>query len=182
MEKEEFLESIEASNEVFDKLSIVEKRVEVAKDVLTRIHLNMIKPRRGVFFDFSDYYDKINKESINQYECKVCAKGALFAAFVGRVNNFNSIDCYLENEPYCDEGAHDKLTEIFSWEQLALIELAFEGIHYLDKDSIGNEIFLDSEIERNAKDFFRNYPIEKQNERLIAICENIINNNGTFIP
>lgn len=180
--KEEFLKSIEDSNEIFNKLSKAEKRVEIAKDVIARIKLKMIDAENGITVEIENFEDNnlINKEIINSNTCQVCAKGALFTAFVGRVNNFNKFFHELTDNRAKD-SLHKKLNKLFSWKQLALIEVAFEGHQLLNYDDKGSLIILSEKVEDRATANYA-YEFDNNDELLIKICENIIENNGTFKP
>ena len=176
---------IEAENEIFDSLSKAEKRVRIAQDCLERIKLNLISPYTNNFlYPASISVLQMNsnlKESVNSnIQCSACAKGGLFLSYVGRVNNFDS--CKLVGGNDVDDSEHKKLLEIFTLRQLALIEFAFEGNQYLNRywDKSGEnsiEIKFSEKLQINAYNFCRRYDVK---ERLIAICENIIENKGTF--
>lgn len=143
-----------------------------------------------------------------EIQCESCAKGSLFLAFVGRANEFNSSD--LENGNHLDDPQHQKLLELFTARELAYIEFAFEGkqfIEYEQMDSEGNkeEIIFTQEEKTKAQEFYVQYGgehvgnpkddtfdiwenenededcIVETNGRLVAICENIVKNNGEFI-
>jgi hypothetical protein len=142
-------------------------------------------------------------------QCESCAKGSLFLSYVGRANKFENND--LESGNDIDDKQHKKLLEIFGVRELAYIEFAFEGQQYINFefpykliDEEKNPInFTDEEIAkaiefyvdkggqyRGHKNFDNfeaifdenneDYP-EETEERLIAICENIIANGGEFI-
>jgi len=68
-----------------------------------------------------------------------------------------------------------KSTTIF----LSLIELAFEGSQYLDFDNENRRIKFSNDTFKRAIRFLTNFDAT---ERLIKICENIIENKGTFKP
>lgn len=109
--------------------------------------------------------------------CVGCAKGGLFTSFVGRVNNFKRGK--IEDDNDIDGSEHVKLLEIFTARQLALIESAFEGSQYLYSYD-GKSINLKEDEYDRAIQYYDNYSDE--NQRLIAICENIVENKGTFKP
>jgi hypothetical protein len=180
------VEKIKTNNDKFKKLSKEEQIVEIAKDTIERIRLKQLIPETGHFIKSNSYFKIINsnkkqfKTLINSdlKECEVCAKGALFCSYVGRVNKFKieNLDQFNSSE----NKNHEKLLEIFTFEQLDLIEIAFEGKSYLHKCKDG---FL---IEK-AEEFYNKYPdeeydIDNSEERLLTICENLINNKGVFIP
>lgn len=170
------INDIEASNDVFNKATKAEKRVMIAKDCIARINAELLVPNRGSLIKSEAM--NVNKEMLNSVECQVCAKGGLFASYVGRVNNFDertSIVCGW-NSP--KDGLHTKLSEIFTYKQLSLIECAFEGRKYLERDNKGNDIMFGNKTLDKAESYRNSF--ESSDECLIEICENIIRNKGTF--
>jgi len=177
----EFLCKIEETNATFKKSTKAEKRVMIVEDCLKRIQLQMIIPLRQRFLSLDFLKDsedvEVNKEFLNSNRCQVCAKGALFASYVGRTNNFLSGKKDFQNDS--NDKPHIKLSEIFSHKQLSLIEFAFEGEKYLHQNLKGANISFPPSIRTKARDFYIKNGVSE--ERLIAICENIIRNKGTFI-
>jgi hypothetical protein len=194
MKVEALGELIKKNNEAFTKMSNAEKRVEVAKDTLLRIEMKQLDAYTGSIIQYvNTVKDKYGKTSIqdvintdSKFTCQVCAKGAMFMSYVGRVNKMEFCDINTGN--YGQSSVHTKLGEIFSLEQLALIELAFEGEQYLkylddedDFDGTAVENIILSDNDYNQADLFHN-SYGNVDYRLIAICENIIKNEGTFKP
>jgi hypothetical protein len=167
--KNAFLKKIERTNELFNNSSNAEKRVMVAQDCIDRIKAELLEPKKDRIIKLpQNAY--VNKENVNSITCEVCAKGGLLASYVGRVNNYNE-SCYLGT--YEDNVAHKKLLEIFTLKQLAIIEYAFEGKQYIRSVDISSILCSKLDV------FYIVY--ETDEERLIAICENIIRNNGDFV-
>jgi hypothetical protein len=185
-------EKIEKENEAFLNMSKADKIVRIAEDCIVRIQLNQITASKGNVTRFNESFksERDLKNIVNDgVTCSACAKGGLFLSYVGRVNNF----CYgdLQNKNAIRDNEHTKLLEIFSVEQLALIEAAFEGKQYLHEISLKGQV-------RKYRTFFRKHggtydyyqgkldfdeadsTNENSNKRLIAICENIIKNKGVF--
>ncbi len=172
---ETLIKNIEASNEVFNKATKAEKRVMIAQDCIARINVKLLFPNRGSLIKSESL--SVNKETLNSVECQVCAKGGLFASYVGRVNNFDARTSICGwNSPKND--LHRKLSEIFTYKQLSLIEMAFEGRKYLYLDNKGNDISFDNKTYIKAESYRNSF--ESADECLIEICENIIRNKGTF--
>ena len=167
--KDDFLKRIEKTNELFNNSTPEQKRVMIAQDVIDRINVQLLTASKGRII-YLPQYANVNKENVNSLECDVCAKGGLFASYIGRVNNFDE-SCYISNN--LNNPAHEKLLEIFTLEQLAIIEFAFEGMLYIGC------VDVDADLEDKIEEFYFQY--EDANERLIAICENIIKNNGDFV-
>ena len=176
--KESFLKRVEKTNEMFNNATNAEKRVMVAKDCIERIKLKMVTPATSRILSIPYGEVDINRDTINSVECEVCAKGGLLTSFVGRVNNFN-VDYFKIAGNSAKTPVHQKLSEIFTYKQLSLIELAFEGSQYLDFDNKNRRINFSNDTFKRAIRFLTNFDAT---ERLIKICENIIKNKGTFKP
>lgn len=201
----ELAEKIKLENKAFAKASPEEKRVIIAQDCIARIRAKQIIAKRGRFIG---NYDEVlaplkNKSlksvlNVNIPECEVCAKGGLFLSYVGRVNDFKTCRIDLGNSRYNNE--HVKLLELFSLEQLSIIEIAFEGAKFITPTF---ETYLEEQnfkkLLTKAIDFYKKSgglvkpsgnPIDVEYEtieldaekRLIKICKNIIRNKGTFKP
>lgn len=179
---------VEKTNAAFEAASPAEKRVMIAKDVLKRLRSRNLVAESGDIIslntiEFENGLDSF-KDIINlQKGCQVCAKGALLCAYVGRVNKFSVSDTQKWNTASKGENCvHKKLKKLFSMKQLDFIEAAFERSSFLGKIS-RKEIeqaflFYDKYVTINK------YGLEEVNNNLLlkAICNNIIKNNGTFIP
>lgn len=171
----ELSDEIERDNLIFEGLSPAEKRMKVAQDALLRIKFHQLKPRTGAFAQYSGKFwgvpikDILNDE-LEEVVCTVCAKGALFMSYVGRVNKETFTQWGMSNDPTSDE--HKKLREIFDNRQLAAIEYAFEGQQF-----INSVVFSRSERADFENFYFNN---SSDVERLKLICENIIANKGEF--
>jgi hypothetical protein len=182
-------EKIEAENEAFEQMTNAEKRVRIAEDCIERIRLEQITASKGMVVEFGFNKNKSEnlKELLNDgIQCKACAKGGLFLSYVGRVNNFEK--CEIQNDNRENDNEHQKLLEVFDIKQLALIEAAFEGKPYLSVSLRGNTQKYRKFFKKHGGKYDYNdfeYPVSEDaddnNNRLIAICENIIANKGTFV-
>ena len=185
MKFKEYIKEIEASNEVFKKATKAEKRVMIAQDTIERIKSKQLLVQSGEWCNLEydirhDNNDKSFKEVLNSYTttpvCTVCAKGGLFASYIGRVNKVSVFESHIGNGSSEDSILHKKLLELFSFSQIDLIEIAFEGRSYISKCE--NE-----KLVKKAMKFHQDFPLDTTDDDiLIAICENIIENNGTFQP
>jgi hypothetical protein len=166
----------------FDKLSPEEKRVTIAKDVLARVKKSIIKPTQGLFLDWSvDNDDKpslVNKENLNNFVCEACAKGALFASFIGLANDYEETIC---SNNMADNSEHQKLLELFSLEQLALIEAVFEGYFHIEVFDEEYEAKVESKIDYLRRELILKFDGTRDELIVKFICNNIIDNNGTFV-
>ncbi len=169
-------------NTEFNKLTNQQKRIAVAKDALAMVLNGSVRPKRGVWVLTS--LRKQNKfagqqlcDVAGQMKCQVCQLGALFLADVSLRNEY-TVPKYVEDEynqgSLATENNMERLEQYFSKSQIRLIENAFEegeGFfswkHNVDEDD-------------DAIQFGRKYKSAKK--RMIAILENIIRNEGTFVP
>ena len=114
-------------------------------------------------------------------ECELCAIGGMFYSAVMNHNNLKVSDVYSIERLYSDgifiSGLKlvDYLEKFFSRKMLRLIETAFEG-------DVVEDVFSDSDVPEvlAAIAFYNRYDDPK--ETMIAIMENIINNDGEFKP
>ena len=174
-------------NELFKGKSRAEKRVLVAQDVIAQIKAKTLIPSSGDWVYILDKYEPAYEASLREtvlnkeVECNCCALGGLFLSCtlfnnkvkVGDVSPTFGEYGFLDSTIYAEKKFSNGLNTIFSNEQLKLIEVAFEcgcGAFYEDDVKDG---------EKAAK-FGSRYNTEKG--RMIGIMNNIIKNNGTFIP
>ncbi len=186
----------------FKKLSKAEKRVAVAEDVIAQIRLERYIPESGTYVEI-DKTDKVWEKNRKLEEagkplidvdeqpvdvmlaqgmvqCTVCAKGAMFMSHIRKDSNTCTVDSAKEGDD--EQEIENRLTDLFSEEQLDLIESAFESNadHY---DHEGHDDFFDKDgvgIAEKAADFGSKYSDDQK--RLISIMKNIIKNKGTFKP
>ena len=176
---------INRTNKEFKSLPSNEKMVWIAKDVLLRVERENLIPKQGSILEHIQHptskaciflddipEDTSIKEIVNNNACEVCLKGALFCAYIGRVNKMKWKE--MDWATHIESNFHKKLLEITTPLQLDLIETAFEGTSYL-------KIISDSEYNK-AYDFYDKYEYYSHKDRLTAIMENIIENNGVFNP
>lgn len=177
--KQSIKDYIENSNAKFELADAAKKRVIIAKDVIMRLKTENLVAETGILVGLvSDNatFENSLKNFLNAdiESCEVCAKGALFCSLIGRINKFSIKDINSESGNDESNKIHKELKKYFSIEQLDLIEIAFEGDSYLGTQ-------LDDDIIDAAQDFYYEYE-DDSNNRLIAICENIIKNKGEFKP
>ena len=177
-------------NQAFKKASKAQKRVMIAQDVIAQIKAKRYVPESGTFvianwsekIDYKDHSDNIQEAfQKKQIEtCQVCALGGLFMSCTNLNNNTNfeqleqaeDLGEMIDNEGRISNG----MDKFFSVNQLKLIETYFENAQGYFRDY---EVSINiPESHRNA---FHNQYLD-DDERMIAIMENIVNNKGTFIP
>lgn len=160
-------------------------RIELANDIL--IYL-----KEGVFDVISNQYIKFGSQISNREirenvtlkyllkknTCKVCALGAFLAAKALCDNNICVNDLELnhyEDSVFRRWQINSHLLEIFPQDQIDMIELAYEGHQYNRND-------LPALLYQFALKFYADHVDKSPRDRMIAIMENIIKNNGTFKP
>jgi len=181
--------TIEERNDWFAKLPPAKKRVQIAKDVIEQLDLKKFVSSPGTYFnlkDVPDSYDygnhELQKVLNDSGECKVCAKGAIFATKVLNYNNcvINTDDKFYFGTLELKESIlSENLSDIFSKKQLDLIENAFE-CDYTNICSDEDDVHL-SDLVRAR--FMYGYICDDPDstERMRLIMQNIIDNNGTFV-
>lgn len=153
-----------------------QKRVAVAKDVLLQLSESRVKASSGVWFSVYDglTVGKQLQEELTKVDCIVCALGGLF---VGCVNLFNDFTVSRHLKKFGSLDRDDllvKVGKLFSKKQIDLIEVAFERHAYGWNHNLSKK-----ETER-ALSF--NYNNVNADDRMRAIMNNIIKNNGQFVP
>lgn len=188
---------LKKKQKAFSKMSLTEKRIAIAKDVIERIRIGQFFPEQGIFCEMGGLslpsnlnrvglgFDKENKpifitevcDIVNANKtCSVCAKGGLFMSLIGYVDNFKIDDLHYGARSSVDLKNKEMktLSRIFSPKQLSMIETAFEGTTY------SWNLILSDDERRKCGDLYDLY--DEDDSRLIGICENIINNKGVFKP
>jgi hypothetical protein len=161
------------NKESFDKLPANKKRILIARDVLSRINDGKFVPTREHFWSNNPYWnDKSVQDHVNTSKCLVCAKGCIFLSWVGNFNNFEWNDIKLCHYDVANSKYPLELLEVFDRETLDNIESAFEGMTFY--------YHYNRDYTRDYADAFKEYGDVGSDERLIAIMNHIIDNNGEF--
>lgn len=169
-------------------------KVEIAKEVINNIKSNAIKATPNYFWDDFSHrlYFPVNNDEFElknfleefKMPCATCAVGALFISAVLKYN-----DLKVSKEQLSDTFWSKKLllhvSKFFEKIQIVSIEIAFEGKHsyfYTRQNEIVE--FAGEEIDKKAiqklLEFYSKY--ENTKDRMIGIMDNIIANNGDFVP
>lgn len=173
------------------------QRVAIAKDTLEQIKQKFYRPMKDTYLelDFSDNTNEMRGEQVpvkldelfrklkeERSKCEVCGIGACFVSLVNLgdevitkkafesevVEDMDSVD---------DDFMRKKLRKVFTSNQLALIECAFEkDFTFDDKSKAG----VPRKKREAASEFGEAY--YDHTDRLVAIMKNIIKNDGTFKP
>lgn len=181
------METIKDRNEKFKKMTLSEKRIAIAKDVIENIESKKFVAKRGTYF-VAKTKEGVETNNVQLQElilcgdveqCTVCGIGAIFASKVCVSNDFkvNKKSLDVGYIVLYDTDMISQLNEIFNEYELRYIEIAFEGI--LDM-SIDNDVYFSEKETIKAMNFYETYP--DQTNRLIAIMKNIIKNDGVFTP
>ncbi len=163
-------------------------RIEIARDVLKHIKAKNITVKSGNYFipvvkNNARYEDKQLQEVLPKLkECRVCALGGMFYAFVDKYNNFEISSLGVEYSSQYRDSKIRELLDMFSKDQLYLIECAFEETDISDNCRYRSQ-YKASEY-HIAKAFRKANGIEghEHDKALILIMKNIIRNKGTFKP
>lgn len=154
--------------------------VEIAKDVILQLRRKKLYSHRGNYiqvyenfdhhFEPTDDFRVVFNEGKIKY-CNVCALGALLVGYVS-INDKMSVRAVRASSSSYSIGI--VLQDIFSAEQVELIERVFECWGLDDsRASMEDGIFSFKVIFFNRK-----YPNDK--DRLVAIMRSIIRNKGEF--
>jgi hypothetical protein len=202
------------TNEEFAALTPAQKRVAVAQDVLLWLRTKKLLPRAGTYLKVlepatapvRDYLTDIHIPTstvvkVNGNSCHACALGSVFAAYAER-GAANIGDAWLSRgfDTFA-QAMHSKLGDVFSSEQLTLIECAFERsscFEYAGGEELSGEAKdaaaqFGWRVARSVPDFEwdetgdysdAEFAHERQVDARVlrAIMNNIIDNGGTFIP
>jgi len=144
----------------FNKMSKVERRVAVAKDIVKWIN-------SGLFTAKSCYFKPINKDISNIVEsdlpetpCYVCGIGAAAIAKTMKFNNYD-FDNRSSKYRFYRRDCYKALRDCFTKRQLEIIEDWFEG----------NSVNLQSSWLEKSKE-----------DRMLCIYQSIIDNKGKVLP
>jgi len=170
-----------------EKEKLNEKRKQIAQDVINNINSKWIKPTTEKYFaakiknKFEENIElnKILKDNVTN--CEVCAIGAIFVAALDRHDKLKfkqadlaykgvKLNTLVSDDP---DWMFKYLRRWFSKKQLRLMEYAFEGSLFDDWNYKPNEL-------KATKAFYIKHRSAKS--RAIAIMENVIANDGKFIP
>lgn len=154
----------------WDSLDLAGKRVAIAQDVIFRLDAKRFIPNNGHFFKPGAFG---GEPGLDDPGCSACALGGMFMSRCGLEKKRLMISAYGCESQY--ERISAELGSLFDFDQLALIECAFErGAGYMrSKHGVPSEIW------GRAVHFL---PGERDPAiRMRSIMENIVQNGGTFL-
>lgn len=164
---------VRRSNARFARATPAQKRVLIAKDVISQL-----RPTGIYKATQCTYFTKLRgprlsgqlQNSLKEIDsCAVCGVGALFCSAVRLYNKF-------EGRPPCGFGMVSFMEEegLFSSGQSRLIEAAFE-MNQMSAHEDNTESKVSWAIRFGCQ-------YEDSNDRLVAIMRNIVKHRGTFVP
>jgi len=199
-------------NEKFAKLKPAQQRVAIAKDVIAALAAKKLKATPGTYLSVEKFTGKDIPKGKDELQsvlqkvetCNVCALGAAFVCTVALADNLKVRGLLEGHSRYWDDekdedvkgkvaylsvrssDMHDYLGKFFDFNQLWLIENAFENADLHDKykfgeatvDENGDETSFSKSFDKASAFASKSSPTK----RMIKIMENIIKNEGTFKP
>lgn len=173
----------------FEYLPLNLQRIKVAKDIITQIKAEKYTIEDGIYVRFNGEINKGDDIKSTFFDgkkhCEVCALGACLMSIVHFKNTLKYNEIERGREFVEDKKVARLLQDVFSLYQLALIEFVFEEGNAFY--AAMNDFNLDLKDQKRCYLFrienYRGHTRLGRNENLLlAIMENIILNNGTFIP
>ncbi len=185
----------EQKNKLFESMSSRKRAVAIAQDVLDQLKAEKITARRSIYVSAPHdilvkmqdrYYLTVPLEEIAEMHCDCCAIGASVLSFSRLFNRMSAEPCDIEQG---DGGGRSRffpnrimLSEAFSWQTIALIEVAFESdAKFFGEASYhrGKDIRINS-ADIKAAVAMRGRKSDKSLLRIIM--QNIVDNKGMFKP
>lgn len=176
----------------FSKLSKPEKRVAIAKDVLSEMKRKYI-PVAGVYIHYMEFIKGVEDSDMESQdiqsnfkkikECNVCALGACLMSATKFANKLNFCDIGDSVEHLNNDKVKKLFNSLFTPLQLLMIEIAFEGNGGGDRfavDVFGLDKYEFIDIVNECDSFHQRYKNDRN--RMTAIMKNIIENKGEFKP
>ena len=192
------------TTEQFYALPMNERAVLVAKDVIAQVESGRYSPTKGHYFNLTRGFaytcreeytllEKAEKEGLDVKEnfhlipkgCTACAIGATILSCTHLGNKLKFSDLGLGSASVTDldkTSIRELLASVFSPEQLLMIETAFEG-YRMDSDRYAINVLgvhLERSVYLDCDAFYDRY--DNSTDTIIAIYQNIIDNNGVFVP
>lgn len=182
--------TIEKNNTKFNALPKAKKRVEIAKDVLALMKNGTIIAGSGYLDqEVFEEYENMEEDSVSLQKilieepiaCEVCQKGAIFLATVHKRNKLSFR--YSDEIPSDSSSIVDEINDIFTEEQLHLMECAYEGTLMSDHRKYSHKNYEMKPVWERALYFHDTHKVRvNSKEIMILISQNIIDNKGTFKP
>lgn len=179
---------VRARNLRFHFMSREDRRIAIIRDALAQVRAKQYSTEELAYLHSDEWITyPLEDLIVSGDSCFVCARGALF---LSNVRCFDKYDGVVSNDlPF------EKETEYFAYEELAIVEAAFEGFNLSstldhipleDDDAAYPQVLSAVEAEylkygtANIQAYSEDFP--SREDRLIAILENMLDNGGVFIP
>jgi hypothetical protein len=174
------------------EIEVKSKRLEILKDVIKQLDANKMIATKGVFTN-RDFFHSMNQGRNSKdvfQETQVCTVCALGSLFLSSINLYN--EHYIHAQDSTWNAIENRLQDYFETEQLALMEIAFEGgtgafewsddeeekIEQMEHEGLSDE---EAKARDRALEFFQDNYVGSD-FRLRLIINNAISNDGIFIP
>ncbi len=184
LSKVDIATKIAAANDLFEKLSPNERRMVIAKDVIDRLDSNYFCPVSGSYLLIDKYFYDFppDTETLEVFEttkqCSVCARGAIFVSACLKFDGCK-VSTLLEKPERHGIFLSEQEDRFFDSKQIQMIENAYEAYISSPLDyQLRNKLSADELT--SCRNFGEKYVSNV--DRMKAIMQNIIDNNGTFIP
>lgn len=170
------------SRKEFFKLSVPERRVAIAKDILLRIKSGSFVGESGLFAHVSG--DDVKYKQRSEYKsvdvenstCEVCAKGAIACSWFINLNLHDFGEFHLHNN---NTEAMDEIFETFGENLWDTIECLFEGWNVQEVDTLKYTEEDADAINNYMERLFKTEP--SQTSIMKKIFENIVRNKGNLL-
>jgi len=167
---------IEKWNFYFKSLTKAEKKIAIAKDILTQLKIKKYKANSGSYIKLNYYEFDLEDDiqsNFDKIKCDVCALGSAVMSCIKYTNNVKF------NDVYSSQGeVFTELIKIFTKKELVLMEYCFEGF-VTDFAGVSDKwgILLSEKGIEKTRSFYEKYT--DPDKRLKAIM-NIVIKNGKF--
>jgi hypothetical protein len=174
----------------FEDMTPNEKRVAIARDLIEHVNAGRVRAQESVWLSSRGAVQFSNSDE-RQLDavlkavptCTCCQLGGLLYATACRANAVKVSDVtneYDDDDSLDYSGFSGYLERYFEEQQLMLMEMAFEGGDgaFSGYDLDTNEETED-ELEHAANAFYFRH--DNDEERMVAICQNIIDHGGEFV-
>ena len=172
-------------NDKFKSLSKAQKRVLIAKDVIAQVKTKKYKAITGSYISNAYFLNKYNLEDsiqnrIDEVYCECCALGACLLSTTKFKNKLTFGDVFGSGGLTAYNDSWGLLREVFTPNQLTLIEDAFEAGAGGSRVGVMRGSKTTNKERVKSTNFGLAYVTNKR--RILGIMKNIIKNNGTFKP
>lgn len=171
--------TIEELNAEFEAMTPKKKRLTICRDVLAHLESKLIKAYAGTYVAYDKLgigksFEQVHEALTPAVECRACALGSMLLAHTLWVDDLTIVDSKkLENV-----DIHARFEGFFNEHQLRMIECAFEcQDNFMNADSDPSDIAASVYF---GEQFSDNRGADEA--RLVGIMQNILDNDGTFIP